>query len=377
MNKIKKQKPAFLKIVICAVYFLVVTFMPKYLVYAEEEYVIISIDAEDDNPGLTYALDSIDPEAFGPEKEFRVLKGTAHTIYVKDEAGNITAREYSTISVDKDKKNDAVNLDIEIGENNQNYTPGSYGTGTGTGTLTSKVKTDGSDSGEKIFYTVEAADGSVFYLIIDQGNSSNNVYFLDTVKISDLASLAEDDAGIIVPKEKETKSDGLLSSLSDEKVKAIEAATDGTGSSSSSGSKKSTNGMAFLILTVMAIGFGIYYYFKIYSKKKDEALDLQDAYEMDDFEGEYEEDEYDYDYEENEEDKDEEEEEINIEIIETQAAVDDKEMYENGNVEDIENEDVSVSEELASGQPFSFAKGISETIIEDDGFDEFGDNEEE
>lgn len=42
------------------------------------------------------------------------------------------------------------------------------------------------------FITVTARDGNVFYIIIDKGSTSENVYFLNTVDESDLAALVED-----------------------------------------------------------------------------------------------------------------------------------------------------------------------------------------
>ena len=59
-----------------------------------EEYVTITVQASDDNEGITYALDSDDPGSFGPSNIFTVPAGTSHTIYVKDAAGNITSQIY-------------------------------------------------------------------------------------------------------------------------------------------------------------------------------------------------------------------------------------------------------------------------------------------
>lgn len=57
----------------------------------------------------------------------------------------------------------------------------------GQGTAVDNVT--GGDAKE--FFTITAGDGKTFYLIIDRQRGSENVYLLDTVKESDLLSLAE------------------------------------------------------------------------------------------------------------------------------------------------------------------------------------------
>ena len=47
------------------------------------------------------------------------------------------------------------------------------------------------DAEGKVFYTVMTEDKHVFYLIIDQDRNTQNVYFLNSVTIADLAALAE------------------------------------------------------------------------------------------------------------------------------------------------------------------------------------------
>ena len=59
-----------------------------------EEYITISVDAEDENGTVLYALDSDEPSAFGPSNEFTVLAGTDHTVYVKDAAGNVSSQDF-------------------------------------------------------------------------------------------------------------------------------------------------------------------------------------------------------------------------------------------------------------------------------------------
>ena len=57
----------------------------------------------------------------------------------------------------------------------------------GTGT----VIDSGTDEDGKEFYTIQAPDKAVFYLIIDRQRGTENVYFLDAVAAKDLLSLAE------------------------------------------------------------------------------------------------------------------------------------------------------------------------------------------
>lgn len=276
-----------------------------------ERYVWISVDATDNNEGLTYALDTTEPGAFGPTSRFKVVEGTSHTIYVKDAAGNISSQDYSAISVNRsdDGNSGDVNLDIEVGDNIGDYEPGTYGKGTGTGTLQNELETDGSFDSKKLFYTVESQDGNTFYLVIDHTDQEDNVYFLDQVRLNDLQALATEGGQTLTQTQSDSSSDAnssLLGALSDDKQKAIEEATSGSGSSSSN-NKSNGNGLGLFVILLVAVGGGAYYYFKVYSKKKDEALDAQDAHDMDDFEGEYDDDYDRYEYNEDDDDDDDDE----------------------------------------------------------------------
>jgi hypothetical protein len=61
---------------------------------------------------------------------------------------------------------------------------------------TGSVIDNAADGDGKEFFTIQAKDEKVFYLIVDRQRDTDNVYFLDTVTINDLASLA--DGGITV-----------------------------------------------------------------------------------------------------------------------------------------------------------------------------------
>lgn len=307
------------------------------------EYITITIDAEDDSDNLMYSIDSTDPGAFTNDNTFTIPANSTHTIYVKDEAGNITSQEYipdtdfsdedlkeapnvpeqpddTSYSTDNDTYTDIytydntdstggdmqdINIELEIGENgkveNINYS-GILGTGNGhsstlltepgIATAHDKVTTDGSDSGEKVFYTVTTAEGDTFYMVVDQRQNNDNVYLLNAVTRADLAALAVDgsDEGNIndTINSKDEKEDSLLDALQNEKSvssnsnNSIEKAEDGRGGG--------LNPQIIVVVAVL-IGGGVYYYLKVYKNKKDEQMDVMDAMDMEDFVSEEAEDE--------------------------------------------------------------------------------------
>ncbi|BFK99396.1 hypothetical protein K070079E91_17470 [Eisenbergiella porci] len=59
----------------------------------------------------------------------------------------------------------------------------------GTGTVVDNA----TDEDGKEFFTITTADEAVFYLVIDRQRSTENVYFLNAVTVSDLMALAEQD----------------------------------------------------------------------------------------------------------------------------------------------------------------------------------------
>lgn len=369
---------------------------------ADTKFVWISVDATDDNSGLTYALDTTDPAAFGPTNRFMVEEGTNHTIYVKDIAGNITSQDYSAIKIDRndDNANGDINLDIEVGDNmlksSPDYVPGSYGKGDGTGTLKEETITDGKPDSQKLFYTVESREGEQFYLVVDHTDSEDNVYFLDGVRLNDLSTLAMDyDTTIERKSADEGGNSSLLSTLSEDKKKEVEEAT--TAPAPAKKKSSSGNGMTFVVLIVMAIGFGAYYYIKVYSKKKDAALDLQDAHDMEDFEGQYDDDYEKYEYNEDE-DEDEifdtasSQEELSNTVSDAYLA----EMADDVNAEERNNEPVDDEADIAdypkeidlydsdnkpieaekqNTSSFSFGNSINDN--DDDEYNKYGDDNDD
>lgn len=284
-------------------------------VYASDgqDYITISVEAEDDNgETLLYALDTDEPSAFTTSNTFSVPAGTNHTIYVKDAAGNITSQEYVTSESDYDKayqqgaddEGRTVNIDVILDDEEpaSEYSDYEYAgdltydpykpAENGQGTVYDKVETQINDNNaERLFYTVTTDDGEVFYLVIDQGQSNNNVYLLDQVKMSDLSALAVQD------KEKEDSgSTSLLSTLNEEKEGTGEEKLLTEDEEPDAGKKKagSSSGSTILLLFLIAAGGGIYYYIKVYRNKRDEQMDLIDAPDKEDFAVEEEEEDADF-----------------------------------------------------------------------------------
>ncbi len=271
-----------------------------------EEYITISVDAVDENGSLKYALDTDDPAAFTDSNEFVVPAGTSHTIYVKDAAGNISSQEYSTGNSSGDQyipsagttrtaeDEQRINIDLEIG----NETPGQEAyeiTGEdaepGNASVSSKIKTDGTDDAEKVFYTFSTKEGETLYLVIDQGRESDNVYLLDTVSLGDLKVLADGQTSSYETAG-ENKEDNLLAALADSDNETADIADEQVTKKSTGVSRSN----AVIILIFAAVGGGAYYYLKVYKNKKDEAMDAMEAMDLDEFEPEEEEEELDFDY---------------------------------------------------------------------------------
>lgn len=277
--------------------FFILAFPLRLKAHASEGdgYITISVDAVDSSGSLTYAIDTDEPSAFSPVNEFVIQEGTTHTIYVKDAAGNVTSQEYNPAltmqesdstdytynqeMVDGVPQDSGISIDIEL-DNQKNRSNAGQAAGQGQGTVFDKVVTDTSTDADRIFYTVTTAEGEVFYLVIDQGQSSNNVYLLDQVKLSDLKELSIDDTAAL---KEEENSDSLLNALgginnpgdggNTEDITPLQESKPGSGSS----------GNVILLLVLLVVGGGVYYYMKIYKNKKEEQMDLIDAMDKEDF----------------------------------------------------------------------------------------------
>lgn len=169
----------------------------------------------------------------------------------------------------------------------------------GTGTVVDNA----TDQDGKEFYTITTPDENVFFLVIDNQKSAENVYFLNAVTEDDLLPLTE--------KGKE-ESETPAPEPEPEPVPPEEEAPEAKPEP-----EQTDNPMLSLLLigAVVLIGGGIGYYFKIY-KPKHEAPDLEDDYceyeEPEEFAEETDEEAEDMDippWEEDEEDTEEEKEE--------------------------------------------------------------------
>lgn len=83
----------------------------------------------------------------------------------------------------------AVSSDSEAAKKNDPAKKGSTLTPDGQGTVVDNV----TDEDSKEFFTISTQDENTFYLVIDRQRDNENVYLLDTVKESDLLSMAEKD----------------------------------------------------------------------------------------------------------------------------------------------------------------------------------------
>lgn len=129
---------------------------------------------------------------------------------------------------------------------------------------------DVTDNENLQFITVTARDGSEFYIIIDKGAQSENVYFLNTVDESDLAALVEDYVPEQTTQQPEPSSTPDAEPAETEQEKQPEPDTENTNSS-----------FLFLIVLVLAGGAGLaVYYFKVFRPKKK----LEQADDIEDFE---------------------------------------------------------------------------------------------
>ena len=130
---------------------------------------------------------------------------------------------------------------------------------------------DVTDNENLQFITVTARDGNEFYIIIDKGAQSENVYFLNTVDESDLAALVED----YVPEqstqqqpEPSGEPDAEQAEPEQEQPEQPEPETE-----------QSNGSFLFLIVLVLIGGAGLaVYYFKVFRPKKklEQADDLED-----------------------------------------------------------------------------------------------------
>lgn len=138
----------------------------------------------------------------------------------------------------------------------------------GTGTVVDTA----TDEDGKLFFTITTPSENVFYLVIDQQRTDNNVYFLNAVTENDLMALAEP-----------SDNTASESALPDEPAAAEPepaAEPDPADEQEPEAEAEQGGGAGMIILAVVVIlgAGGAAYYFKIY-RPKQEGADSGDEYE--------------------------------------------------------------------------------------------------
>jgi hypothetical protein len=117
------------------------------------------------------------------------------------------------------------------------------------------------DGDGKEFFTVETAEGNVFYLIVDRQRAGDNVYLLNAVSEDDLASLAKPGSGKSV------------SAVETPPVTSAEPTPDAPEPKPTAETPEQKSGnnntatIAFIVIAALIFG-GAAYYFKIVRPKK-------------------------------------------------------------------------------------------------------------
>ena len=128
----------------------------------------------------------------------------------------------------------------------------------GTGTVVDNA----TDQDGKEFFTIMAADESVFYLVIDRQRETENVYFLNAVTVADLMALAEPSP--------ETVPEPLPEPEPEPTTEPEEPEPEPE--------KSGGAGTLLFVLAVLAIGGGAGWYFKIYRPKHQKAAEPEEDY---------------------------------------------------------------------------------------------------
>ena len=135
----------------------------------------------------------------------------------------------------------------------------------GTGTVVDNA----TDQDGKEFFTIMAADESVFYLVIDRQRETENVYFLNAVTVADLMALAEPSPEAVPEPLPEPEPEPTTEPEEPEPEPE----------------KSGGAGTLLLVLAVLAIGGGAGWYFKIYRPKHQKAAEPEENYGGDPYDG--------------------------------------------------------------------------------------------
>ncbi len=141
---------------------------------------------------------------------------------------------------------------------------------------------DVSDNENLQFITVTARDGNVFYIVIDHGSTSDNVYFLNTVDESDLAALAlKSDKKPTATSKPEQTENTAETDLTENDTKDKKDKTEKT-EQPEQNRQKNNSGLFIILVLAAAVGIGGYYYKIILPKKKLEQADDLDDFDFED-----------------------------------------------------------------------------------------------
>lgn len=365
MKRYKTEKRrTWLLILAAAVFILNRNAMP--CVYASEagnSLTTITVDASDsESGGLLYSIDSDAPEAFTTSNEFVVESGSSHTVYVKDAAGNISSQLI-------DAPVEKVGIEVTIGQDGTDSSgiPDLYNSTpaveSGGGTVNETTNTAGTGTDDKIFYTITTPSEHVFYMVIDNTRSSDNVYLLNQVTEEDLLALVPGaDA-------KKTENSLFNSNTEDTARNAVDNAPAAEEPETSSKSRE--KGSDMIILLVMVLMFaGIYYYIKVYKPKKAAEMELSDAMDIDDFEAEEEPDEDELIFEETDAEKEELLRQITSEAYDEEPG--ERNEEKSGNHMDASDNDDYLNKSLSE-----FDSEIEEELSSQTPFNEEGENDDE
>lgn len=132
------------------------------------------------------------------------------------------------------------------------------------------------DQDGKEFFTIMAADESVFYLVIDRQRETENVYFLNAVTVADLMALAEPSPEAVPEPLPEPEPEPTTEPEPEPEPE-----------------KSGGAGTLLLVLAVLALGGGVGWYFKIYRPKQQAAAPSEDFDEAEEYGEDYGGGEYD------------------------------------------------------------------------------------
>jgi hypothetical protein len=133
------------------------------------------------------------------------------------------------------------------------------------------VLDDATDADGKEFFTIEAEDGAVFFLVVDRQRTADNVYFLNTVTEEDLLSLAKPGANV--------SESGVPTPDPPAATEAPEATSDPTPAPPQQTAGGVDGGTLMAIVLAAAAAGGVGYYVKILRPKRQSAMDGDEEYD--------------------------------------------------------------------------------------------------